>query len=357
MMRVAEQVAFRYIVETAEWLATLDRKVEDRDITGARQDAARSWALEYTGTFSYMVEMRVNMKMGRRLSTGMARGILNCWRAELARSGRTAPAAAPVADAHGAGCGCSQCVRDEAPRPEPVQPAAVRNVHRKTYTEMKDSPWAKGSKTTFTFAEPEPDDSDDLFSDEWCAWAERRNAAFAAFHAAGKQAAANKPVPQATEGFRAETVTQAPVQSAPVAAAPVQPVTEPVQPVANGTYTIVEPDGGHLTLKVQAHWDDAAAARGEQVVKFLMGSDNESDYTGFAFLKGTRLGMWKRFATNARLRDGVNVLLAADKDGRKELGKAYALASGNCYVCNRKLTTPESIEAGIGPVCAANQEM
>jgi hypothetical protein len=38
--------------------------------------------------------------------------------------------------------------------------------------------------------------------------------------------------------------------------------------------------------------------------------------------------------------------------GELELaGKAYAVESGNCRRCGRRLTTPESIAAGIGPVC------
>jgi hypothetical protein len=47
------------------------------------------------------------------------------------------------------------------------------------------------------------------------------------------------------------------------------------------------------------------------------------------------------------------VLLGSTDEDRTEAGKAYALASGCCYICNRLLTTPESIADGIGPVCAA----
>lgn len=32
---------------------------------------------------------------------------------------------------------------------------------------------------------------------------------------------------------------------------------------------------------------------------------------------------------------------------------AYGLSTGTCGVCSRKLTNPESVEAGIGPVCSA----
>lgn len=32
--------------------------------------------------------------------------------------------------------------------------------------------------------------------------------------------------------------------------------------------------------------------------------------------------------------------------------KAYGLRTGNCAICNRELTDPESVERGIGPICA-----
>lgn len=35
-----------------------------------------------------------------------------------------------------------------------------------------------------------------------------------------------------------------------------------------------------------------------------------------------------------------------------EDAKQFGRVSGNCMVCGRELTNPESIEAGIGPVCA-----
>jgi hypothetical protein len=35
-----------------------------------------------------------------------------------------------------------------------------------------------------------------------------------------------------------------------------------------------------------------------------------------------------------------------------ELGKNYAVRSGRCFMCNRKLTTPGSVHFGYGPDCA-----
>ncbi len=37
-----------------------------------------------------------------------------------------------------------------------------------------------------------------------------------------------------------------------------------------------------------------------------------------------------------------------------ETAMKYGRATGNCCLCNRKLTDPVSVEAGIGPICAGN---
>lgn len=40
-------------------------------------------------------------------------------------------------------------------------------------------------------------------------------------------------------------------------------------------------------------------------------------------------------------------------DKPKEMAIAYGKATGMCSICGLKLTNPESIEAGIGPICAS----
>lgn len=121
--------------------------------------------------------------------------------------------------------------------------------------------------------------------------------------------------------------------------------------VADGYYTVVfdEARDDRITLRVRAHWDAAAAKRGDRVVDYLMGADNIRDYQGFAFLTSQgELRVWKRFAHNARLRDAWDIVVK-DPD---ETGMAYALHSGNCRRCGRTLTVPASIHRGLGPVCA-----
>lgn len=80
------------MAECAEWLADLPRKVEIVDVTHARRRCAELWLRSYSGDFKYLVDMKA--KRGVR-SVGQAKGVLNCWRAEL-RSGRRPAAAVPA---------------------------------------------------------------------------------------------------------------------------------------------------------------------------------------------------------------------------------------------------------------------
>jgi hypothetical protein len=41
------------------------------------------------------------------------------------------------------------------------------------------------------------------------------------------------------------------------------------------------------------------------------------------------------------------------KGGEVEKAGFRIMHDGHCSVCGRKLTTPESLDSGIGPVCAA----
>jgi hypothetical protein len=108
-----------------------------------------------------------------------------------------------------------------------------------------------------------------------------------------------------------------------------------------GTYTLPTLEG-HRTFKVIVQRPDAEFAPGQTILAYLSGSDNESNYTSFAFIRGNRLSVWNRFKGNeALIRDAEAFL--ADPDS--------AEAARNCLYCGRKLTTLESIARGIGPEC------
>jgi hypothetical protein len=126
-----------------------------------------------------------------------------------------------------------------------------------------------------------------------------------------------------------------------------QPPATPASTLRDGTYTVVMA-GARRTLKV--HTPKRGNFAGKQIISYLSGSDNESDYTGCAFVNGDRVSMWKRFRGESTLARACELLL--NPEAAKAAGLEYAMESGNCYVCSRKLTVPASIYAGIGPICA-----
>lgn len=139
----------------------------------------------------------------------------------------------------------------------------------------------------------------------------------------------------------------------PDASEPVEVTPAPVATgsLPNGTYTIAFTDGSHRTIRLVEDWRDDAPD-GSQVAQLLTGPDNTNDFAGVAFVMGREARVWKRFKDAVELRAALDVLMACDLEGAKELGEAYALVSGRCWRCNRTLTTPESIRNGIGPECA-----
>ncbi|MCI0393259.1 MAG: DUF6011 domain-containing protein, partial [Acidobacteria bacterium] len=94
---------------------------------------------------------------------------------------------------------------------------------------------------------------------------------------------------------------------------------------------------------------------GQLIVGYLNGTDNVNDYRFIGRVDaGGELHLFSKVRAYetperiARLRRAFEIL----NSGVAEAGQAYARQSGNCWRCNRLLTTPESLDAGIGPVCA-----
>ena len=123
----------------------------------------------------------------------------------------------------------------------------------------------------------------------------------------------------------------------------------PASTIPNGFYTVTFPDKTHLTFCFKPHWIESEAAKGVQVAKVLTGPDNETSYTGVAFVDGTKVYMWKKYKTSTRIIHGIQFLMSG---GSVDSGEMYAMKSGNCWKCNHKLTVPASLHRGLGPVCA-----
>lgn len=124
-----------------------------------------------------------------------------------------------------------------------------------------------------------------------------------------------------------------------------------------GTYTVVIPEG-RRTIRIRPP-HERNRRDGRLYVKYLTGSNNEADYTYCGMIGTDGRFRWSR-DINAWWRNGVlgtclRYLFDATPEARAEAGRAYAIESGNCYVCGRLLTVPSSIRAGIGPECAGRE--
>ena len=106
--------------------------------------------------------------------------------------------------------------------------------------------------------------------------------------------------------------------------------------------------GTHRTFQIRTQSEDSSFAPGERVIGLLVGPDNESDYQNFGFVKPDgSVRIWSRFR-GTEYTSLVRVLQHVAH--YESLGCVYHI-EGRCRVCNRKLTTPESVESGLGPVC------
>lgn len=154
-------------------------------------------------------------------------------------------------------------------------------------------------------------------------------------------------VTNATKVRTRQCAAQAPAPAEPVIAEPVkdETISTGVNPWP-GIYTIEHAEG-HSTFRVKVQPKGAKFAPEATLIQVLSGRDNTSDYTTFGFLRDGKVFPF-RFAL-----DMPRLLV----DARNFLSNPEsALVSKNCIRCNRILTTPESIAAGIGPECARKQE-
>lgn len=122
----------------------------------------------------------------------------------------------------------------------------------------------------------------------------------------------------------------------------------------NATVTFVSPSGTRFTYRVRTPKKDEGDTRPPvHFVKVLTGSDNEADYTflgtifegqKFVHSRKSRIGT---DAPSAKAFTWAFPRIMADAD----LQGMQIFHEGKCGMCGRKLTTPESITAGFGPIC------
>jgi uncharacterized protein DUF6011 len=132
--------------------------------------------------------------------------------------------------------------------------------------------------------------------------------------------------------------------------------------IPNGTYTVIldADTDGYRTIRLAdapAHFN---AAQGTQIASYLAGADNEAAYVGFAFVLGKSITIWKKYRVNGTNPADRKIKIALtdliDSADPMAHMREYVLRSARCGVCGRKLTTPDSIRMGIGPICAGKLE-
>jgi len=120
--------------------------------------------------------------------------------------------------------------------------------------------------------------------------------------------------------------------------------------IKNGTFTVSSPSGEHRTFKVST-WKKADQLT--RSIALLVGCDNDESYKGFGFVQPDgRIVVWKacrggQFDKLARMFEDL-----FSENSRFKARGMTVLESRECMRCGRTLTTPSSIENGIGPECS-----
>jgi Family of unknown function (DUF6011) len=121
--------------------------------------------------------------------------------------------------------------------------------------------------------------------------------------------------------------------------------------IHDGMITISNPARGtHRTFAIETMAKDAKFAPGKRVVRLLIGSDRD-DYTAwkaFAFADQWGVQVWRKYE-GTEFETLANMLANPRRWAAK--GAEY-LVEVTCRRCGRPLTHPESIQTGLGPVCA-----
>jgi len=126
----------------------------------------------------------------------------------------------------------------------------------------------------------------------------------------------------------------------------------------NATFTLVSvATGVRFTYKVVAPAEQKEGKDPVLFVKVLTGANNEADYSYLGMI--VKRGNGCEFITTkaTRFSDDAKSLIAF-RWAFPRIAAGLLPDSlefwheGRCCRCGRKLTTPESIESGIGPICA-----
>lgn len=113
--------------------------------------------------------------------------------------------------------------------------------------------------------------------------------------------------------------------------------------------------GNRFTFKVVEDKDNEGNPTGRHYVKVMTGPDNNSSYTYLGTIFGRNVyqhGKKSHIGQDAMSARAFNWVWRRLTSG-KELPECIEVwHEGRCGRCGRRLTVPESIETGLGPICA-----
>ena len=128
--------------------------------------------------------------------------------------------------------------------------------------------------------------------------------------------------------------------------------------IFSGRYTVESTQTGeHRTFWIRRQDDNADFCPGMRIVYLLTGTENDNPdhYTGFGYVYQDRISVWSsKRVPGKKFEQYADMLwtLALDGAFSRWADKGYKIhLEAACARCGRPLTTPESVKAGIGPIC------
>lgn len=122
--------------------------------------------------------------------------------------------------------------------------------------------------------------------------------------------------------------------------------------IAKGFFTVQAEDEKHRTFRIKTN------GKGQTLIGLMVGRNNVTDYAWFGFVDGDKIRFWRQAryemmpytlpVSNELIEECFNAILG-NVEGA---GLRYATEYKNCSRCGKVLTTPESLERGLGPECS-----